>query len=177
MLPDHPEAVCQPVQTQVDIACVAQLARQIWTQHYTPIIGDAQVQYMLTHFQSETAIQQQIAAGHEYFILFAETPLTNAERIPVGYIDIVAEPDSGKLFLSKLYIIEEARGYGFGRAMFDHALSIAMQRGLNALWLTVNKLNPALHTYLQWGMVNQGSVVKDIGGGFVMDDFQLETAL
>lgn len=131
---------------------------------------------MLASLQSESAIQQQIAEGHEYFILYAESA-THADRTPVGYLDIVPRPATNQLFLSKLYVTAESRGHGFGRAMFDHAMSIARQRGLKALSLTVNKFNPALHAYLRWGMVNQGSVVKDIGGGFVMDDFQLEKAV
>ena len=176
-MPPVPEVICTPAHTQADIACIAQLARQIWTEHYTPIIGAAQVEYMLANFQSEAAIARQIAGGHEYFILLADNTASNAQRTPLGYMDIVVQPESTKLFLSKLYVTAAARGRGFGRAMFDRAMFIARQRGLKTVWLTVNRFNPALQVYLQWGMKNKGPVVKDIGGGFVMDDFQLEKAV
>lgn len=176
MLP-VPEVICIPAHTQADIACIAQLARQIWTEHYTPIIGAAQVEYMLVNFQSEAAIARQIADGHEYFIVLADDAASNVQRTPLGYMDIVAQPESTKLFLSKLYVTATARGHGFGRAMFDRAIFIARQRGLKTVWLTVNKFNPALQVYLHWGMENKGPVVKDIGRGFVMDDFQLEKAV
>ena len=42
-----------------DIALIAGLARQIWTEHYTPIIGAAQVEYMLGRFQSQSAIKKR----------------------------------------------------------------------------------------------------------------------
>ena len=35
------------VERPEQIAAVAELAEEIWTQHYTPIIGPAQVLYML----------------------------------------------------------------------------------------------------------------------------------
>lgn len=38
------------VDRREQIAAVAALAREIWTQHYTPIIGAAQVAYMLERF-------------------------------------------------------------------------------------------------------------------------------
>jgi len=157
------------VNTSAEIEQVATLARLIWTQHYVPIIGTAQVDYMLDRFQSVSAIKKQIEDGHEYFLIRKDT-----RDAAVGYMDVLTQPDSGKLFLSKLYVRNDARGHGLGRQLFDHALSFAQQRHLSTLWLTVNKFNPSLHIYLRWGMVNVGSIVKDIGDGFVMDDYQLE---
>ena len=50
----------------------------------------------------------------------------------------------------------------------------ARKRGLNSLWLTVNKGNPAVSTYQQWGFRIAAAIVMDIGGGFVMDDYRME---
>jgi ribosomal protein S18 acetylase RimI-like enzyme len=167
-----------PVRTTAEIRHVAILARQIWTEHYVPIIGQAQVKYMLEHLQSEAAIAKQLDQGHEYFLVTAAAQSPGLDHCALlGYMDIVAQPETNKLFLSKLYVVTEARGKGVGRKMFDHALKIAHQRKLAILWLTVNKFNPSLHAYLHWGMVNKGSVVKEIGNGFVMDDFLFEMAV
>jgi GNAT superfamily N-acetyltransferase len=165
-------SVIHAIATSAEIEQIATLARRIWTQHYVPIIGAAQVEYMLQRFQSATAIKQQIDEGHEYFSI-----CMNAGDDAVGYMDVVAQPASGKLFLSKLYVSDDARGNGLGRQLFDHALALARQRRLSTLWLTVNKFNPSLQIYLRWGMVNAGSIVKEIGYGFVMDDYQLELAV
>ena len=51
------------VRTPAQIAAVAALARETWTRHYVPIIGVAQVEYMLEKFQSEEAIARQIASA------------------------------------------------------------------------------------------------------------------
>ena len=54
------------VETPSQIAAVAELARETWMQHYVPLIGAAQVEYMLARFQSAEAIARQIAAeGYE----------------------------------------------------------------------------------------------------------------
>ena len=46
-----------------EIATVARLAREIWHEYYAPIIGQAQVDYMVPKFQSESAIAEQIGDG------------------------------------------------------------------------------------------------------------------
>jgi diamine N-acetyltransferase len=51
------------VETNSQVATVAKLAREIWVQHFTPIIGDAQVEYMLHKFQSSEAIASQLGEG------------------------------------------------------------------------------------------------------------------
>ena len=43
------------VRTPADVNSVAALARVIWNQHYVPIIGQAQTDYMLAKFQSASA--------------------------------------------------------------------------------------------------------------------------
>ena len=45
------------------IAQVAKLAKEIWNEHYLPMIGSNQVLYMLDKFQSKDAIKQQIDQG------------------------------------------------------------------------------------------------------------------
>ena len=48
---------------------LASLAEKIWRQHFTPIIGDEQVNYMLSNFQSPEAISKFIHQGYEYFFI------------------------------------------------------------------------------------------------------------
>ena len=50
---------------------LAELAKSIWTEHYTPIIGLAQVNYMLDKFQSAGRILADICeSGYRYFIAY-----------------------------------------------------------------------------------------------------------
>ena len=44
-----------PVETPEQISELCSLAAEIWRQHFTPIIGADQVEYMLEKFQSPAA--------------------------------------------------------------------------------------------------------------------------
>lgn len=50
----------QPAKTDEQIKDIADLAEIIWSQHFTPIIGKEQVDYMVEKFQSFPAIKDQI---------------------------------------------------------------------------------------------------------------------
>lgn len=156
-----------PVHSAQQVAQVAQLAAEIWPEHYLSIIGQAQVDYMLARFQSVAAIDAQLAEGYEYFLI-------RTQGREQGYASVRVETGARRLFVSKLYLLKAVRHQGLGRASMNFLAQWAQQRGLSTLWLTVNKYNPALQAYLRMGFVNVGAVVADIGGGFVMDDFQLE---
>ena len=81
------------------------------------------------------------------------------------------QPAESSLFLSKLYLLRDARGAGTGRVCMEFIEQLARRRGLTLLWLTVNKGNPAVKAYERLGFRIAADLVMDIGGGFVMDDY------
>lgn len=156
------------VTTDAQVAELAELARDIWTEHYLPIIGAEQVDYMLDRFQSTAAIVDQIAQGYEYYV---------AKRgdSAVGYIAIVPELDQSTLLISKLYVAKNMRRRGCAKKMLAFAEDICRGRGIETLWLTVNKNNvDSISWYERMGFRNVGALVQDIGDGFVMDDYRFE---
>jgi GNAT superfamily N-acetyltransferase len=167
---------CVPVQNPEEIAAVVTLALQIWPEYYIPIIGAGQVEYMLRNVQSPEAIHDQIKQGHQYFLVKTKAE-DSAQPRWIGYVAFALQLETARLFISKLYVLSQYRGRGLGRALIDWISSTARQHQINVMWLTVNKTNPAYRTYLHWGFVNKGSIVKDIGNGFVMDDYQMEKSV
>ncbi len=156
------------VTSEAQIAELAELAREIWTEHYLPIIGALQVDYMVGRFQSAEAIADQIAGGYEYYL--ATRADTN-----VGYVALVPEPDQSALMVSKLYVCKSERGRGCAKMMLRLAEDTCRERGLATMWLTVNKNNvDSIAWYERMGFINAGPLVQDIGEGFVMDDYRLE---
>ena len=156
--------------TDVQIRQTAKLAQKIWTEHFTVIIGAEQVDYMLDKFQSEDAITDQIQnKGYVYYLI-------EENKQAIGYCAIVQEEDA--LFLSKLYIQKTMRGKGFARKTIDFFKTIALERKLGKIWLTVNRNNTGpIAIYEKLGFVNTGPTVQDIGGGFIMDDYKMELKL
>lgn len=159
-----------PVTTPAQLDVVAGLAREIWYEYYVPLIGRAQVDYMVSKYQSSGAMAGQLREGYEYF-------LTERDRRGIGYCAVQPQPADNSLFLSKLYLLRDARGAGTGRVCMEFIEQLARRRGLKLLWLTVNKGNPAVQAYERLGFRIAADLVIDIGGGYVMDDFRMEKLL
>ena len=146
-----------------NIDSIVVLAKPIWHEHYTPIIGEQQVNYMLEKFQSREAIQSQLEEGYQYFQVTEQTQL-------VGYFSIQFR-ENASLFISKFYLSKQARGKGFGKQMLSFVEQLAISNKCRTIDLTVNKYNPAYQVYLKLGFINQGAAEFDIGNGYIMDDY------
>ena len=157
------------VSTDDQIATIVSLARDIWTEYYTPLIGREQVEYMLDRFQSKQAVAEQIKAGLLYFLI------TEGDQC-IGYLGV--QPKGDELFLSKIYLRASQRRRGYGKKTVRFLEDLARARGLKKITLTVNKNNTAsLRAYEKIGFKNLGPLIQNIGGGFVMDDFKMEKAV
>lgn len=151
--------------TERDFLQIETLAREIWEEHYTPIIGAKQVAYMLDKFQSAKAMQEQLKEGCEYFMI------RDGESM-IGYLAF-KEGTEG-LFLSKVYVHSSARGKGLGKAAIEFVKAEVQNRGLSHIRLTVNKYNHnSIAAYLKMGFVKTRELVMDIGEGYVMDDYEM----
>jgi diamine N-acetyltransferase len=169
-----------PVTTPQQLDAVAGLAHEIWYEYYVPLIGRAQVDYMVSRFQSSEAMAQQIREDYEYFLIqrgvVQRGPAEGQDR-SIGYCAVQPQPAESSLFLSKLYLLRDARGAGTGRECMEFIEQLARRRGLTLLWLTVNKGNPAVKAYERLGFRIAADLVMDIGAGFFMDDYRMEKSL
>ncbi|KJD34433.1 GNAT family acetyltransferase [Tamlana nanhaiensis] len=145
-----------------DYITIETLGRTIWEHHYTPIIGKAQVDYMLEKYQSVPAITEQVETGYCYYLL-------NFNQKTVGYIAI--KPEVEALFLSKIYVLYDYRGKGIGKSAIQFIEAEAARLNLPKIRLTVNRDNSnSIKAYEKIGFKKTGELVTDIGNGFVMDD-------
>lgn len=154
------------VKTDTEIQEIATLAEEIWHQHFTPIIGEAQVNYMVEKFQSYPAIKSQIEQdGYEYYQI-------RYREVLAGYTGI--HPETDALFLSKLYIHQDFRGLHLATMTLQFLTRLCKERGLSRIWLTCNKYNHnTLAIYNHLGFTITDKQIADIGNGFVMDDYIL----
>jgi len=156
-----------PVITAAQVAAVARMAHQVWNEHYVPLIGQAQVDYMVAKFQSPEAMQAQIDSGYEYFQM-------RQGGADVGYAAIRHDAADARVFLSKLYVLAASRKSGAGRRSLELIERMARERGATHVWLTVNKANPSVQAYRRLGFEIVEAMVVDIGDGYVMDDYKME---
>lgn len=155
-----------PVTNEELIYSLSAIADEIWHEHFTPIIGEARVDYMLEKFLSPDALVEYINNGYEYFLFSYEYTFA-------GFAGIHEEDNA--LFLSKLYVHEDFRGKGISSHMLKKFIEICKDRNLNKIWLTCNRFNEkTLAIYEHLGFQKVRTQVSDIGNGFVMDDYILE---
>ncbi|NIK92591.1 GNAT family N-acetyltransferase [Mangrovimonas sp. CR14] len=154
-----------------EIKRIAQLAHRIWNQHYVPIIGQAQVDYMVGKFQSEAAITAQIDNGYLYYLI-------HWKDLPAGYLALAPDLTAKKLMISKIYIAQEFRGKHLGQQLINFSVNKAIELQASILWLTVNKDNlKSIEWYQAQGFKIKEKVEFDIGNGFIMDDYLMEKKL
>ncbi|MCK5815927.1 MAG: GNAT family N-acetyltransferase [Flavobacteriaceae bacterium] len=155
--------------TSEDIKIIENLGSVIWREHYIPIIGLSQVEYMLEKFQTIEAIENQLKENYQYYVLLFD-------KNPVGYLSVLVKDNS--LFLSKIYVLKSDRGKGIGKFAMGFIQNKAKELKLNSIVLTVNKYNSnAIKAYEKMGFEKIGELVQDIGGGFVMDDYKMEKSI
>ena len=153
----------KPAISQSDFEIISQLAFIIWEEHYTKIIGSAQVTYMLNKYQTVSSIESQVVEGYQYYLVYSN-------KTPVGYLSFIKKEDA--FFLSKIYVLSVERGKGIGKFMMEFLDKKAADLNLQSISLTVNKKNTkSIDAYKKMGFAKIESIITDIGNGFVMDDF------
>ena len=104
--------------------------QEVWPEAFVPIIGQKQVDYMLKTYQSKKQIQKELAEGVSYFLL-------KSEGKTVGYT--AYEEIKGKIYLSKLYLLNKARGQGLTSSVFRWYEELAAQTKETEIFLRVNQ--------------------------------------
>lgn len=157
-----------PVTNTELIQAVNELAHEIWPEHFGPIIGLRQVDYMLDKFLSPKAIAEQINSGYRYYLFSYDYTFA-------GFAGIRMDKDDKSLFLSKLYVHKDFRGLGISSYMFRQLILLCEKNRLTKIRLTCNRHNTeSLAVYEHWGFVKAREEKTDIGGGFFMDDYVME---
>lgn len=155
-----------PALTDVQLQQIADLAKPIWEEHFTPILGPAQVAYMVDRFQSYPALKAQAEEGYAYYLL-------NYDGQNVGYSGIHIEDKA--LFLSKIYLQKAYRGKDISRQVMNFYTELCQTQGLDKIWLTCNRHNTgSIGAYQHMGFVTVRTQAADIGSGYVMDDYIME---
>ena len=141
---------------------MSKMATEIVREHFDPIIGEKQNDYMLKRFQSVDAITNQLAQGYRYYFV-------QEENHCVGFVAFY--PKNDVMYLSKFYLYKDMRGKGYARRMLLFVIEETKKAGLDVIELNVNRFNSACKAYEKLGFKVIRSEKNDIGNGFYMDDY------
>ena len=141
---------------------MSRMATAIVREHFDPIIGKEQNDYMIQKFQTADAIKEQLEHGYQYYFV-------SDEKRRIGFLAFY--PRENAMYLSKLYLYKEERGKGYSRQMLDFVIRNARNIGLTFIELNVNRNNSAIYAYEKLGFKVIRAEKNDIGAGFFMDDY------
>ncbi|MDD6763260.1 MAG: GNAT family N-acetyltransferase [Clostridiales bacterium] len=149
-----------------DIKSIAELAEIIWHEFFVSILSPEQIDYMVEKFQSYRALKKAVDKdGYRYYMAYDGDELC-------GYLGIHDE-GCGTIFISKIYVRADKRRKGVATQLLNRLRADFPDAG--KWYLTVNKYNSgSITVYENRGFHKTRSLVTDIGGGFVMDDYVME---
>lgn len=153
-----------------ELEIVRELALIIWPGCYRNIIGPDRVDAMLAVLYSTDNLEREmIEDGHVFWIV-------RVGDHDVGYAS--GYVDGERLWLKKLYVRDDYRGLGLGKALIEAVLNHFHNPGQTSeIALYVNRDNtPAIGYYLRSGFKIEAEVPVQMGPyGFT--DFVMQKAL
>jgi len=167
--PDHERIVRA---AEPDLPAISELAGVIWRACYPGIITRAQIDYMLALMYAPETMREEIQSqGICYDRLLDGNELA-------GFASYGLTEQTTVFKLHKIYLHPGWQGHGFGSRLLQHCEREVRAAGAHRLILSVNKRNvKAIAAYQRNGFVIAESVVTNIGGGFVMDDYVMAKKL
>jgi len=171
-----PSEVENPVRIEplvaADVERLVALAREIWYAHYPGIVSEAQIEYMLAQRYDPRLIRAELERSDVWW-----DKLMIGDEM-AGFASCFLGGAAGEMKLDKLYVHQRHQRQGYGGLLIARTVEVARSQGCSRLTLAVNKGNrAAIASYLKHGFRITDAVVKDIGGGFVMDDYVMERGL
>jgi len=158
--------------TDDDVEQVAQLAALVWRHHYPGIISTAQIEYMLGQRYDPIVLRAELRRQDVWWDQLA------VDGAMIAFASYFPAAEAGAMKLDKLYVHPARQRQGAGGMLIAHVCERSRGYGCTRLVLAVNKHNAsAIAAYRKHGFSVTGSVIKDIGGGFVMDDYLMEKPL
>jgi ribosomal protein S18 acetylase RimI-like enzyme len=155
------------------IPLIRSLSLRIWPEAYSRILSETQIHYMLNLMYSDEALETQInQKQHQFILAFEDTE-------PVGFASygMKSLEVPGVYRLHKLYVVPGLHGKGVGKKLLQFMADDILLKGAEKLELNVNKQNRAIQFYEKMGFNIIREEKIDIGQGFIMDDYVMETSL
>lgn len=157
--------------SHTEIKIVREIAQITWPVTFGEILSEKQIEYMLQMMYSTDILENQIEAGHEFY-LYSE------DKTPLAFLGIEANYKAiPQLKIHKLYVLPGQQGKGIGEQFIRFAEKRALELEQESLILNVNRYNKATRFYEKLGFKNIKSEDIEIGNGYLMEDFVMEKIL
>lgn len=153
--------------TPSDADVINAIAHKSWWTTYDSFLSKEQIGFMLNEMYAPTVLYNNIEQGIGFFMV-------ELDQQAVGFTSFIPKDGSSNTYrIEKLYLLEDAQGYGLGKALVNEVAKLAKQEGFSILELNVNRYNPASNFYTKLGFKIVGEV--DIPyHHFVLNDYIMQ---
>ncbi len=159
--------------TEKDIPLIQNLAKRSWENAYADILSKEQMEYMLNTMYSESEISEHLKNPYYHYFLFFDDDL----HLFDGFLGYENHYEQQTTKLHRIYLVPESKGRGLGKKTLEFLSEKVIESGDKRIILNVNKYNSAQKFYESQGYKVYDEGVFDIGNGFMMDDYLMETIL
>lgn len=152
---------------QNDYKNIENLAFEIIPEFYSDVIPHDHNVFFVQKFQTVKAIQEQLDNGFEYYLIYENNKA-------IGYIGIQIDEANLIMVLSKLYILKDKRGKGYGTKAMAFILNRAAELKIAKISLTVNRQNKkTIQLYQKNGFSITNDLVNKFENGHVILDYEM----
>lgn len=153
---------------ETSLHLIAEMATEIWNDHYVAIVGQEQVDYMLQKFYNKENLLEQLNEKNHVFYFIEQ------HKNIIGFLSVSSQNNSD-FFIHKFYIYKNKSNNGAGTDTLNALINITKPKTLT---LTVNRQNfKSINFYFK----NNFKIIKvedfDIDGGFKMNDFVMQRVI
>jgi diamine N-acetyltransferase len=127
------------------------------------------VNFFLQEYQTAAAIQKQVLADYEYYLL-------EDDGNALGYLGL--QLATGKIVISKLYLLKNYRRLGWGNEALHFTCNRALQLKAKKIQLVVHRNNNnAIRFYRQHGFEITKPLVHSFENGYAVEDYLMTKAV
>ncbi len=109
--------------------------------------------YISKYFSAEKLLEELRNPQSEFYFAILDGRPVGYLKINFGYAQTDLK-DGNSIEIERIYVLKELRGKNIGQFLFDKAVQLAKEKGLDYLWLGVWENNPgAIKFYERNGMV------------------------
>ncbi|MFP9098896.1 GNAT family N-acetyltransferase [Flavobacterium sp. RHBU_24] len=158
-----------PATTPEQLAEIQALAYEIMPEYYDGLMPTEHNLYFLEKYQTVSTLQQQLAAGAEYYFI------CTAQNYVKGYLALEPNTTEGHMLLSKLYLLKAHRGKGYGAGAMDFIIARSEALGLATLQLSVIQNNHgSIRFYERHGFTVTGEIIRSFETGHRIPNYIME---
>jgi len=170
MIPPVPVVMLAEVAAE-EVGAVAAMASRIWPAAYGAILEPGQIDYMLSQMYAPARLLQDQEEGVDLLWIFLAGERT-------GFLAAGPVAAGGACPLHKLYLLPGSQRSGIGSLALARLCERLAGSGAHTLELRVNRHNAAaIAFYRKNGFTVFAENCREIGGGYVMDDYLMRREL